>query len=225
MRLNSPPFLNLQSKGCKILANQQPVIFKYSYENHQSLFFIGRPLAVQAFTVVAADEPNQRNLQVVGLMVVAPDGGQDNRSYCWKPGVTVSVRYAPVQGTIVSFNENLSKLDSFTDDKGTDLMAAPPSTDPFNKPGISGMLPVAQDGATSMIFDLKASGQPANGATAFTITGKASVQVAASTKQFTVDNVEIKTNAAFRPGGFADRYFPRREPTGTPGGRRTTPMR
>jgi hypothetical protein len=157
-------------------------------------------LAVQAITVLAADEPNQRNLQVVGLMVVAPDGGKDNRSYCWKPGVTVSVLYAPMQGKIVSFNENQSKLDSFTDDKGTDLMAAPPSTDPFNKPGISGMLPASQDGVTSMVFDLKASGQPAKGATAFTITGKASVQVAASTKQFTVENVEIKTNAAFSLG-------------------------
>lgn len=157
-------------------------------------------LAVQGITVLAADEPNQRNLQVVGLMVVAPDGGKDNRAYCWKPGVTVSVRYAPAQGTIVSFNEGQSKIDSFTDDKGTDLMAAPPSTDPFNKPGISGMLPGSQGGAAAMIFDLKASGQPAKGATAFNITGKASVQIAASTKQFTVENVEIKTNAAFSLG-------------------------
>ena len=130
----------------------------------------------------AAGDSSQTNMQVVGLMVVAPSGGTDNRNYCWKPGVTVSVRYAPAAGKIVSFDENASKLTAFTDDQGTDLMAAAPSTDPFNKPGISGMLPMANEGAASIIFDLKASGQPAKGATAFIITGQATLEIALGTK-------------------------------------------
>ena len=157
-------------------------------------------LGIPAMPTALAGESSQTNLQVVALMVVAPNGGNDNRNYCWKPGVTVSVLYSPTEGKIVTFNENESKLDSFTDDKGTDLMAAPPSTDPFNKPGISGMLPMANAGASSITFDLKASGQPAKGATAFSITGKASLQIAAGTHQFTVENVDIKTNAAFSLG-------------------------
>ena len=55
-------------------------------------------------------------------------------------------------------------------------------------------------GASLIVFDLKASGQPAKGATAFNISGKVNAEVAASTKQFTVENVEIKTNVSFSLG-------------------------
>lgn len=106
----------------------------------------------------AAGDSSQTNLQVVGLMVVAPSGGIDNRNYCWKPGVMVSVMYSPTAGKIVSFDENASKLTAFTDDQGADLLAAPPSSDPFNKPGISGILPMANSGAEAITFDLKTSG-------------------------------------------------------------------
>ena len=159
-------------------------------------FILGTP----ALSTPAADESNQTNFQVVALMVVAPAGGTDSRNYCWKTGVTVSVLYAPTDGKIVDFDQNESKLVSFTDDKGTDLMAAPPSTDPFNKPGISGMLPQANGGASSIVFDLKASGQPAKGATSFNITGKASLEIAGGTNQITVENVAIKTNSVFSLG-------------------------
>jgi len=159
-------------------------------------FILGTP----ALSTPAADESNQTNFQVVALMVVAPAGGTDNRNFCWKTGVTVSVLYAPTDGKIVDFDQNESKLVSFTDDKGTDLMAAPPSTDPFNKPGISGMLPQANGGASSIVFDLKASGQPAKGATSFNITGKASLEIAGGTNQITVENVAIKTNSVFSLG-------------------------
>jgi hypothetical protein len=164
------------------------------------LFLSVSILVVQTISTFASDDTNQWNIQVVGLMVVAPEGGKDNRAYCWKPGVTVSVMLSATNGKIVKFNENESKIDSFTDDKGTDLMAAPPSQDPFNKPGISYMSSSSDNGDSSIIFDLKASGQPAKGATAFNISGKASAEVAASTEQFTVENVEIKTNVSFSLG-------------------------
>jgi hypothetical protein len=165
------------------------------------LFFLSAfILGVQTVSTYAADETNRWNIQVVGLMVVAPEGGKDNREYCWKPGVTVSVMLSPQEGKIVKFNQNESKIDSFSDDKGTDLMAAPPSQDPFNKPGISYIPSFSDKGDSSIIIDLKASGQPAKDTTALNISGKVSVEVAASTKQFTVENVEIKTNVSFSLG-------------------------
>jgi hypothetical protein len=101
----------------------------------------------------------------------------------------------------VGLNQAESKLISFTDDKGTDLMAAPASQDPFNKPGFSIQSSATDtDGVSSVIFDLKASGQPAPGATRLNITGTLSAQIAAGTKQFTVDNLEMKTNIAFNLG-------------------------
>jgi len=166
-----------------------------------SLFFLSVSiLAVQTISAFAAGETNQLNIQVVGLMVVAPEGGKDNHAYCWKPGVTISVLLSPSEGKIVKFNENDSKIDSFSDDKGTDLMAAPLSQDPFNKPGISYMRSSSSDGDSLIMLDLKASGQPAKGATAFHVSVKLNAQIASSTKQFTVDNVEIKTNVSFSLG-------------------------
>jgi|GEM_PF-4538146 len=154
---------------------------------------------ISSIRALAADATNQWNVQVVGVMVVAPEGGKDNRDFCWKPGVTVSANLSLSEGKIVKLNQQESKINSFSDDKGTDLMATPPSQDPFNKPGISFQSSDAK-GVSSVIIDLKASGHPAKGATILNISGKLSAQIAGSTKQFTVDNVEIKTNAHFNLG-------------------------
>jgi hypothetical protein len=163
-------------------------------------FFVPTLALIQVTGVFAADETNQWNSKVVAVMVVAPEGGTDNRNFCWKTGATVSVMMSPAKGKIVKVNEQDSKLDSFTDDKGTDLMAAPPSPDPFNKPGISCMLPASDSGYDSMILDLRASGRPAKGATALNISGTVNVEVAGSQKQFTVENVKMETNATFNLG-------------------------
>jgi hypothetical protein len=149
--------------------------------------------------IFADDATSQWNVQVVAVMVVAPEGGKDTRSYCWKPGTTVSASLTLPAGKIVKLNQEESKLSSFTDDKGTDLMAGPPSQDPFNKPGISFQSSDAE-GKSSVIFDLKASGQPAKGATMLNISGTLNAQIAGSTKQFTIENVEMKTNVSFSLG-------------------------
>ena len=82
----------------------------------------------------AADVAGQAKVKVVGIMVVAPDGAKDQtRAYYWKTGVTVSAMVTPDSGKIIKVDDSNSKLDSFTDDKGTDLMVAPPSKDPFKK--------------------------------------------------------------------------------------------
>jgi len=117
---------------------------------------------------------------------------------CWKPGTTVSASLTLSAGNIVKLNQEESKLISFTDDKGTDLTAGPQSQDPFNKPGIS--FQFSEDGKAAAIFDMKASGQPAKGATSLNISGTLNAQIAGSTKQFTVENVEMKTNVSFTLG-------------------------
>jgi hypothetical protein len=156
-------------------------------------------LSVLIFTGRAsADTTNQWNVQVVGVMVVAPEGGKDNRSFCWKPGTTVSASLTLSAGKIVKLNQEESKLVSFTDDKGTDLTAGPQSQDPFNKPGIS--FQSSEDGKAETIFDMKASGQPAKGATTLNISGTVNAQIAGATKQFTVENLEMKTNVSFTLG-------------------------
>jgi hypothetical protein len=164
-----------------------------------TICFLLLAVFISTSRVFADDATNEWNVRVVGLMVVAPEGGKDNRSFSWKTGVTVSASFSLPAGKIVKLNQDESKLTSFTDDKGTDLMSAPPSQDPFNKPGIS-FQSSAMEGTSSVIVDLKASGQPAKGATLLNISGTLNAQIAASTKQFTIENVEIKTNVSFSLG-------------------------
>lgn len=169
--------------------------------NSRGLHF-GVVMAVLAGTIPApaADAVDQANIRVVGVMVVAPDGGKDNRSYCWKPGVTVSAMLTPAAGRIIKIKEADSKLDSFTDDKGTDLTAGPPSTDPFNKPGLSVMMLSSDQGEASVIMDLRASGQPAKGATGLNISGTVVAEVASQSKESTADNVQLKIGSKFDLG-------------------------
>jgi hypothetical protein len=102
----------------------------------------------------------------------------------------------PPAGKIVSLNQFDSKLDSFTDDKGTDLLAVK-SEDPFNKPGF-GVMDSKESYAT---VDMQVAGLPAKGATALNISGKLVVTVAAAAQQFTVENVELKAQTSFTCGG------------------------
>jgi hypothetical protein len=165
-----------------------------------ALFFAGLLSIIPAS---AADVTSQWNVKPVAVMVVTPEGGKDNRNFCWKPGVTVSAIFTPPHGKIISIDQNESKVLSFTDDKGTDLMAAPASDDPFNKPGLSYMTPQSGGGLLSAIVDLKASGLPAKGATSVTISGQVVAETAGDPKQVTVPDAEIKPGTTLGIGAMS----------------------
>ncbi len=157
-------------------------------------------LAVLIFTnPVFADDTNQWDVQVTGMRVIAPPvnaGKMENGALMSPPGVAVEIQLTPPDGKIVSINQFASKLDSFTDDKGTDLLAVK-SDNPFSKPGFGIM---DNSKTTCATVDMQAAGLPAKGATALNISGKVVLEVATGTKQFTVENVEMKTNAEFSIG-------------------------
>jgi hypothetical protein len=158
-------------------------------------------LAVFIFSIQSyANDTNQWNIKVAGIRIVAPapDGKPGSSgAFFSPPGVTVTAIVQPLAGKIVSINQSDSKLDTFTDDKGTDLMATK-SEDPFNKPGIN--MAKVNEGGISANVDFQAAGLPAKGATVLNISGKLSVKVATGTRQFAVESVDIKTNASFTCG-------------------------
>ena len=203
----------------------QKLLIRFRHMNSIHLIFrmAGRFLflAVFIFSIRShADDTNQWNIKVAGLRIVAPatDGKAGSRgAFFSSPGVTVTVTVQPPAGKIVSIDQFDSKLDSFTDDKGTDLMATK-SEDPFNKPGIN--MANVDEGGTSAHMDFQAAGLPAKGATVLNISGTLSAKVAAGTKQFTMENADIKTNASFTCGdlplkisaaGFAKGMFSSKE--------------
>jgi hypothetical protein len=162
--------------------------------------FSGCLLAMACGLTLPAIGEESWKTQVVGIMVSSPEGLTESRSFCWKSGVTVSATLSSSAGKIVKIEDSKSKIESFTDDKGTDLMAAPDSNDVFNKPGVSIQLPSSDEGFTSVVMDLKALGHPAKGATMLNIAGKVVAQVASDSKQVTVDNAEIKPETTFKVG-------------------------
>lgn len=109
------------------------------------------------------------------------------------PGVAVEVRLTPPYGKIVSINQFASKVDSFTDDKGTDLLAAK-TDNPFSKPGF-GVMDYSKGSYATV--DIEAAGLPAKGATSLDLSGKVVLRIATGKKEFTVENVEMRTNTTF----------------------------
>jgi hypothetical protein len=146
-----------------------------------------------------AADTNLWNVQVAGLRVITPSTDIKNNfngALMAPPGVAVEVRLTPPYGKVVNINQNASKVDSITDDKGTDLLAV--GTDnPFNKPGFGIM-----DGSKGAYAtaDIQAAGLPAKGATILNISGKVVLEIATGTNLFSVDNVEMKTNSTFTIG-------------------------
>ncbi len=153
---------------------------------------------------LAASGADEWNIQVTGLRIVAPPAGnqevkEDTRgAFFQPPGVTVVATIAPASGKIVSIDQFDSKVETFTDDRGTDLLAAQ-SVSPFNKPGF-GTLDAKESFAN---VEIQAAGLPARGATALNITGKLSVKVAEGTKMFTIENVAITNGTHFTCGDLA----------------------
>jgi len=148
---------------------------------------------------VFADATNEWNAQVTGLRVITPSTDTKNNfngALMAPPGVAVEVRLTPPYGKVININQNASKVDSFTDDKGTDLLAVQ-SDNPFSKPGFGIM--DSSKGAYATV-DIQAAGLPAKGATVLNISGKVVLEIATGTNLFTVDNVEMKTNSAFTIG-------------------------
>jgi len=158
------------------------------------------PITLLAFNrpAFAADTNFPCKVEVTGLRVVAPVEGGDKDArgaFFQSAGVTVVVMVTPLKEQIVSVEQNESKVDSFTDNKGTDLLAAK-SENPFNKPGLG----MVDNKVTNATFEVQAAMLPAKGSTILTIYGSLSAKVAGSTKQFTVDNVAIQTNTILTCG-------------------------
>ena len=137
----------------------------------------------------AADAAAGWKVEVGGVRVVAPppDGNNDLRAFNWSAGVTVSLVLTAPQGNIVSVDGNASKIDSFTDDKGTDLMGH----DNFGDSNFSTGFGFNKAGKSALV-EASGSGRPAKGATQLKLTGKVAVRTSGQTKPVSADNVELK---------------------------------
>ncbi len=97
------------------------------------------------------------------------------------------IRMPAGQG-LIDIDEDASVLESFTDDKGTDLG------------GRFGSFPDAFEDGSGGLLDVTSTGLPAAGATRVTAQGTAVAVVAAGTKPLRVANVRVENGRTFRIG-------------------------
>jgi len=153
----------------------------------------------------ALEVTNGCKVEVVGVRVVAV--AKDNHDFEWAlrggaPGVTVLLKLTLAEGKIVGLNTDESKVDSFTDDQGTDLVDWHTKSSLISEPMISTWLGFQPQlgGASSDFVKLTAPTQPAKGATQFHIKGKIAVQIASQTNQVAAENVKLASGTELTLG-------------------------
>ena len=145
-----------------------------------------------------ATDAGQWKIQVIGISIAAPQPQTKTEAHdqSFAPSeVRVAFKITPTVGKIVGLNAFHSKLIFFTDDKGADLLAMK-SDSPINRPGFS----VMETKPTSVAVEIHTPVLPSKGATELNISGTLSVKVARETKQFIIEDVDLKANTSFMCG-------------------------
>jgi hypothetical protein len=157
-----------------------------------------------------ADGTNQWNVQLTRLLVAAPPMmAKTNLSgktipektlqtleelraqNGWSPGVTINLRVTAPNGQIVDDNFADSAIESFTDDKGKNLL--PDQESVISTIGFT-------HGKSSLSVELKTPNLPSKGAMELNVIGKIVAKTASQSKQFTVENVILKAGTKFNLG-------------------------
>ncbi|MBA4065403.1 MAG: hypothetical protein C0501_17155 [Isosphaera sp.] len=121
---------------------------------------------------------------------VAKPGGGRNPGLDLDQGTQVVVRVELPGQNIVAGDLAKCRVDSFTDDLKTDLLATP---DPLARPAVSGSLTWLSKEPNNFTF--RTPGHPAKGATKVRIKGSLTLVVGTGEKELEKKDVELKTKA------------------------------
>jgi hypothetical protein len=174
------------------------------------IFCFSRCLFLLAFLILNArlfaDDTNQWKVQVTSLQIIAPQpkGTNDLREKLIHkiqaesdrlPGMAVKLRITAPEGQIANLPD--STIESFTDDKGSNLLAQA-SQENYVGESESGTYHVSfNNGEPSLLIEIRAPNLPSKSATELNIIGKVMVPTADESKQFTAENVKLKPGAEF----------------------------
>ena len=125
-------------------------------------------------------------ISVEGVRVVSKGytGQKDMRAFSWSEGTTVTLMVFAPEGGIVDFKKDDSKLESMTDDKGNNLLAAEKKSF-MTTPGF-GSWPKISDDNKAVFLEVQGPGVPQQGAAAIDLKGKIVLSIGKETK--TIEN-------------------------------------
>ncbi len=170
---------------------------------HLAPLLLASTLLVTVSATVASAQPAAKpsaksastiTVSVGGLRIVGTgfgENGTEERPFNEGNGMTVSlVLKAPKGAGLVEIEDDDSRLDVATDDKGTDLRV---DADFGSFPDIT------KDGSVGLI-DVKLDARPAAGATSFTLEGSVAVTSATGTRVQKANKVSLAQGSAFKLG-------------------------
>jgi hypothetical protein len=156
----------------------------------------GRGAAKQAPTKQAAPAPAATPPQIVvaGLKVIGSGlgaNGSELEPFHDHPGTFIALAIQPPKGSgIVAVDDDTSKLEAFTDDKGASLLEEG-RVGPFPK--------VAEDGSAALV-EVEVRGRPTAGAAALTVRGTLALTLANGSKATRVANLKLEDGQTFKVG-------------------------
>ncbi|MGD0093960.1 MAG: hypothetical protein ABSE73_28965 [Planctomycetota bacterium] len=169
----------------------------------------GTVLAASLF-LPAAEGDGELKIEATGLRLVAPAVSADEsvRAFNWSladwsPGTAVALLITAPKGGLVQFDSANSMLIKFSDDKGTDLLARPPTSAPNQQrgtmrstgnTGISLFPKVSQDGRFCAV-EVNTPNLPAKGASRLRLEGVITMLCATEKTEHAQKNVPLRDSA------------------------------
>lgn len=158
-------------------------------------------LAVAVLTVGICCQAGQTiSVEARGISVAGPgygdfmDGVQPFHN---NGGTRVALMLLAPDGGLLSFNENASKVSTFQDDKGKNLLLTKQKT--FRGPGFSAFPKISKD-TKACILEVHSPEVPTKGAVEITLVGEAVMLTATQKQDFPVENVALKSGTIFKGG-------------------------
>lgn len=156
--------------------------------------------AIIAAATARADDENKQTptVEACGLRIVGQGYGEgpDMRPFNWTPGVSMVLRIVNPSGGLIGFDSDASKIESFVDDKGTDLLK---SDETYMPVGFSSSDDLSEDGKAALI-EVDGGTPPAHGTREIHLKGVAVFVVATEKKTFTQKDVKLAADTEIKAG-------------------------
>jgi len=155
---------------------------------------------------VARAQPPQVEVRGVRVVGEGYGGEMSLRPFNWTKGTTLSLLVIVPDGGLIGFDSDGSKLTALKDDKGTDLMKAPPAPKArgrFRAAARGGRLSpfahLSKDGKACVV-EVRTGQVPAKGATRLTAMGTLAFRRATGKKAFRQEKVALKPGTKIAAG-------------------------
>ena len=137
-------------------------------------------------------------VDVCGIRVVQPPYGGDFEMTVLQGngGSSIALCVSRADGGLIDYVNDDSKLESFTDDQGTNLLAG---EDNMGMVGLSGWCSISKDGKAATI-EIHGPSLPKQGATALHAKGMLAFQIAKEKKAFTSPAIKLEIDAPIEAG-------------------------